>query len=103
MAPRINQPLSIRTLSKAMRKMKLSDNCVVMVKRGSDLATSERLKTLENTIALAQTVNVVIVVVDDFGDLKAIDKETMGANGWYYIDSIRRKLFKNKDTLTSDA
>lgn len=101
MAPGVNPPLSVRTLGKAMRKMKLSDNCVMMIKSGTDLARMDNLKELENAIALAGIANVVFVIVDDFTDLKVLDKETMSNAGWYYIDSIRKKLFGRKDDTQS--
>ncbi len=89
---------SLRQAGKLVRKMKIKDRDVVLLKpplhqfKGGIIEALRRRK---------HTAGTMVVLVDDFDDMKALDEATMNEHGWYHLDHLKR-LLKRKD-LKKDA
>lgn len=66
-----------------VRVAQVLDGDVLAIKHGSRLATRDSIKALSRAFASTKRSRVIIVVVDDFDELSALDEEEMNKNGWF--------------------
>lgn len=79
-------------LGKIVRKMHLSDNCVLVIKSGTELAKMQSLEELQQILAQTELKNIIVVVADDFDDLAVLQEVEMNKRGWYHMRTLRRVI-----------
>lgn len=82
--------VSLKTLRTFVRKIRLSPNCVLAIKEGSELAKTDTLEVLSDLIQQEYQGAVIVVVVDDFDSIETISEENMNSLGWFKIESLKR-------------
>jgi len=85
--------VGLSTLKSFVKKLRIPDNSIVLVKQGSPIDNHDDLKLLAETIHRAGVDGVVVISVADFNDLKVLDSIDMQKYGWYRKEDIG-KLFK---------
>lgn len=81
--------MSLRTLNKYVKKMRLTDGCIVMIRKDSDLA--KEVDDLSRILGQTKLRDIVIVIVDDFDEISIRDSKQMNDLGWYKLPSMRSK------------
>jgi hypothetical protein len=75
-------------VAKFIQKFKVSDGDVLLIKEGSPIAAN--LEEIVQVVHDSGRQNVVVLVVDDFGSVKALDEKTMNAEGWFRVEALRK-------------
>ena len=83
-------PLSIRQAAKLMKKFKIADGDVVLVKSNSDLSNDENMRALAGGIKIMGHTHTIILIVDEFDDIKSVPEENMNRYGWFRINTLRK-------------
>ena len=87
--------------AKLVRKLKLSDNCVLLIKNSDALATAE-IEDIGNAIK-ALHINAVIMVVDDLDNIRALPQVEMQRYGWYRVEYLMNKVLRKKEEKKDDS
>lgn len=75
---------SVRELiRRVMRIITVRDGDVLALRAGSPLANMDNVKKLSRAFASTGRRNVIVIVVEDFGDLTVLDEARMNELGWY--------------------
>lgn len=83
--------ISIKTLAKFVRKMRISNGDIIAIKSGTVLANKRTVDELSEAIgALNGKGKCVLIVVDDFDDLRVLDEKAMNERGWFYVDTLQK-------------
>lgn len=80
--------MNTREAAKFVRKFRIDDNCILVVKDGSII--SEQRERVGKAIEKAGIKNVILLVVDDMDDVKVFNKLEMNRLGWFRLDEVRR-------------
>jgi len=81
--------LSVRQMSRLLKKISLHDSDVVLVKQ-SKFNEDEVLEVLKKGVERLNLGTVYVVMVQDFEDLKVLNKQEMASHGWYHINEINK-------------
>lgn len=86
--------ISTKTLKSYIHKLRVDENCIILIKANTPLASDENIQKL---VAAGRTMNikgaVMVAVVDDFDEIQTLNKMEMQKYGWYRREDIA-KLFK---------
>ena len=80
---------SLKQAGKLVRKMRINDGDVILLKppmhpfKGGIIEALRRRK---------HTTGTMVVLVEDFDDMKALNEQSMNKLGWYHLDHLRRLL-----------
>lgn len=67
-----------------VRKMRISANTILLVKKDSEIATRMTIDNIGRAIETAKISGVIILVVDDVDrDIAALDKDVLNKHGWF--------------------
>ncbi len=77
-----HQPISVRHLKACMKRLHVTDNDVLAIKKDSVLATEEGIESLRRALA-SMGINVLTVIVEDFSEIATLNETTMRKHGWY--------------------
>lgn len=102
MADKTAPPLSLRKLGRIARKLHLSDNCLLLVKAGSELARQDNINDLSTVVERTNLKNVIVIVVDDFDDLLTLDEKKMSSKGWFHINTLSKIIKVPQDKQDAD-
>lgn len=88
--------ISGKDISRIIRKMRIKQGDVVVVKGGTALANwiFSNMREVEYTFRKNNLTNVLIVAADDPNDLTALDEKQMAEQGWYKGTSISSLVLK---------
>lgn len=87
-----------------VRKMRLSPNTILLVKKGTEIANHLVIENLGKAIEEAKISGVIILVVDDVnGDIAALDKSVLNKNGWYRSDDFAAVMRSIRNDKTKPA
>jgi len=79
-------------IAKILRKIKLSDNMIVVFKEGTELALDvEKVASAIETMPLE---GIVLLVARDLDDIMALSEYELNALGWYRGPVIKERLKK---------
>ena len=96
-------PVSIKTLGKLMRKMRIRSKDIVLIKSGSDLANQDVIREFEKACKETGITDIIFVVVDDFDDLSSIDAGIMSRHGWFHVSTLGKMLHVPESEAKSDT
>lgn len=81
--------LSVRQMARLLKKISLRDNDVILV-RSDKFDPQEILEALKKGIERINLTRVIVVMVEDFGDIESLNKQQMNSHGWYHVSQINR-------------
>lgn len=90
----MGEQVSLKTLKTLVRKMRLENRSVLLIKAGSALDDPDVLNQLSHVIAGTNLKDIVIVTTGDFEDVKSLPEEMMNKVGWYRVESLRSKVLR---------
>lgn len=85
-------------LGSIVNHLRLDNYSLILVKRDSEIAKDRQtFEEFGKAIERTGLTGIVCIMVDDlYGDLKAINEQTMNDLGWYKIDHLVRLMNKHK-------
>lgn len=95
------EEISNRKIMKAMSKIKLDHNSLLMIKKGSELAKNIDIKQLTTVIKQMGLVNIGILIVDNFADIGKIPQHKLNKLGYFQIGDVGKKIMQMKG-MTED-
>ena len=92
--------IGVRRAGKIIRKLRLHNNDVILLKKGTVLATKDNMNALAQAIGESELSGIIVVVVDDFTDLSVLNEANMQEHGWFKFDSasaaIMNRILKER-------
>lgn len=95
--------LSLKLLRNFVRKLRLRDGDVVLIRSESPLSRIDALNTLDDAVRSANIHDVIFIVVDDFDAVETIDEAKMMELGWVRTKRIDKLLGVNKVVQQDDS
>lgn len=92
-----NNATSMRYIGKFVRKLKLFDGCVLVIKNGTPLTESENIDALGKMIEETSVKDVLILVVDELDQIAVLSENQMNTLGWYRVETLRGKILRRND------
>lgn len=89
--------LSLRYMGNKFRKFGLKSNTLILVKSGTALTVDGNLERMIDVLGKTGLDNIVVIVVDDLDDVKAIPEEVMNKHGWYRAEGLRNLVLRKKE------
>ena len=86
--------LSVRQAAKVMRKFRIEDGDVILVKNDTDLANEENMNALISGLKIIGHSHTIILVVDEFDNIKTVDETHMNEFGWYRIETLKNRIIR---------
>lgn len=87
-------PLSMRQMNKVIRKLRLQDDDVILIKEGTEMAKKNNMDALATAIGKSGIEGVIVIVVQSIDDIQSLGANEMQRYGWY--------KFKNAAELIMD-
>ncbi len=81
--------LSRRQLSRLLKRISLKDNDIILVRR-SKFAEDDVMEMLKMGVEQLGFNYIFVIFVEDFDDIKVLNKQDMNARGWYHVDQINK-------------
>jgi hypothetical protein len=86
---RNQQFLSVRQMSRLLKRIELHENDVLLVKE-SKFKTEDVLEALRRGVEQLGIGTVYVIVVKDFEDIRSFNQQEMNAHGWYHVSQINK-------------
>lgn len=92
---KVNKPnnastqLSVRQMSRLLKKISLHEGDILLIREGK-FSQEELLMQIKRGVEHLNLKRVLAVVVDEFEDIKSLNRQEMNKNGWYHIDQINK-------------
>ena len=83
------QTLSVRQMSRLLKRIELHDNDVLLVKE-SKFQTEEVLEAIRRGVERLGLETVYVMVVKDFEDIRSFNRQEMNTHGWYHVSQINK-------------
>lgn len=97
-----NQPVSLRALGRLVKKLRIHDGDVILIREGSDLAKTQTIDEFLKTCSKQGLKRVMCVVVSDFDDLKIVDESAMNKHGWFKVNALSSMIHATKEGDDAD-
>src|SRR4030066_1555379 len=82
--------ISRRQLAKMLTKFRVNNGDVLAIQTGSISAKVEIVKAITEALGRIGRKDVIVVVVDDFSEMKVLNETEMNKQGWYRIKTLRK-------------
>lgn len=87
----------VRQINKIVKRLRLSENCVICVKSGTPLAKQDAIDGISKAISENVKVKgIVLIVVDDLDDLSVLNQDEMNEHGWYSTTQLGNFILRGK-------
>ena len=94
------ETVSIKKAGKIIKKLRLHDNDVLVIKGGTVMAQKGNMDALATAVGQTGVRGVIVVVADDLDDIIQLPEDAMREHGWYKFDSaaaaIMERIVKDK-------
>ncbi len=91
-----SEGISNRKLLKGMSKIKLEDKCLLVIRKGTELAKRTTIKQLMETVKAIGVKDVGILIAESTADIGKIPEHKLNAAGFYHIGTVAKKLLDMK-------
>lgn len=91
-------------LGKMAHKLRLSSDSMILLRQGTAVADPKTINELVATIEKTDLSNIILLVVDDFDDIRIMDERQMNAHGWFRVDTLRHitKIEPKEEVLVEE-
>jgi hypothetical protein len=87
-------------MNKVISRLHLSDNDVILVKKGTEMAQENNLDALAQAVGDTGVRGIIVIVVDSLNDIRSISADNMSEHGWYKFEDaaalIMERLYKKE-------
>lgn len=90
---------SVRSFIKALKKLNVRDGDCLLLKSSTALAKKEVIDDMLAKLSALGYAHLVVIVVDDFDDLKDANELEMNKNGWFRVDALRKIVHRAPDRV----
>jgi hypothetical protein len=95
--------ISNKDLNKIVRKLRVTNNSVLMVRESSALATKDTISDMAKMFEQIGLKNVVVVVVDEFNHLETVSETEMNKLGWFKIEALRKIVNRKSEEVPQEG
>jgi hypothetical protein len=89
--------MNVKELKQFIKKFRIDNDTVILVKQGSALADKMTLESFEQVVKQMGLKNVLVIVVDDLDDAQVFNKLDMNRLGWYRLHDVRRLVSPKRE------
>ena len=75
--------LSVRQTNKVIRRLRLEDHDVILIKSGTEMAKNNNMDALAEAVGKTGVEGIIVVVVDSLNDVSTLNTNAMQKHGWY--------------------
>jgi len=93
--------LSLRRAGKFLKKCKLGDGDMLLIKSDSELAKEQNLRVLFEAIERIGKL-CMLIVVDDFDDVRTMNETDMNKLGWFRLKHVVKNFGVQNDPKNND-
>ena len=84
--------LSGKKVARYLRKLKIRDDSILLIKSHSPLADSGNMDALVRGLKTLGLRRVIVVIVEDINAIKAVSEADMNNAGWYHVKTLKGML-----------
>jgi len=84
-----NTYLSVRQMARLLKKISLHEDDILLIRKDK-FGQEELLMQIKRGVEHLNLKRVLAIVVDEFEDIKSLNRQEMNKNGWYHIDQINK-------------
>lgn len=88
--------MSGKKVARYLRKLKIQDDSILLIKSHSPLADNENMEALVQGLKVLGLTRVVVGMVDDINAIRVVSETDMNNAGWYHIKTLKGMLSKAK-------
>lgn len=86
------QRISNRQIIKALQKIKLEDNSLLVIRKGTDFSENMDIQRLSDMIVTMGLKNIAIIIADSTADIGKIPEHRLNEAGWYKLSKVAKFL-----------
>ena len=90
----MDNTLSGKKVARYLRKLKIQDDSIRLIKSHSPLADKENMAALVEGLKTLGLKRVIVVMVDDINSIRVVSETDMNNAGWYHIKTLKGMLSK---------
>ena len=94
--------LSGKKVARYLRKLKIQDDSILLIKGHSPLADKGNMEALVEGLKVLGLKRVIVVMVDDINSIRVVSETDMNNAGWYHIKTLKGMLGKAKAMEETD-
>lgn len=76
-------------LGKMAHKLRLCSDSIILLKRGTEIAQKDVIDSLVDSIQKTNLSNIILIVVEDFDDIRIMDEKQMNVRGWFKLETLQ--------------
>lgn len=92
MQPEPNNNISVRQMSKILRKLSIHDGDILALKYQTPTANQDAIEAITHALERMELFNVLVVVVNDFNDLSVLNETEMQKRGWFKLKTLTKMM-----------
>jgi len=94
--------ISNKQIIRGMSKIKLEDNCLLIIRKGSVLAENTDFEQLKTVVTQMGLKNVAIIISDSTADIGKIPERWLNKEGWYQLGEVAKMFQEYKEKHERD-
>lgn len=79
-------------LGKMAHKLRLCSDSIILLKRGTEIAQKDTIDSLVDSIQHTNLSNIILIVVEDFDDIRIMDEKQMNVRGWFRLETLQNMV-----------
>lgn len=102
----VTHGLSVRQMNKVVRRLRLKDNDVILVKEETEMAKKPNMDSLATAVGNTGVRGIIVIVVQSLNDISSLSTEQMQQHGWYKFEDaaalIMDRYYKDEERTTTE-
>jgi len=94
-----NSSVSVRQMSRILRKMHINNGDILAIKYQTENANKDAIDAITEALGKIGLEKCLVIVVNDFDDLTALNETDMGRLGWYKFKTLSRVMKLPEETV----
>jgi hypothetical protein len=81
--------ISVRQMARLLKKFSVKSGDILAIKHLSENANKEAIEKILRALE-QNSINALVIVVNDFDDMKVLNDTEMNKRGWFRLDSLKK-------------
>lgn len=94
-----NSGASVRQIARLLKKIHIEDGDIIALRHRSANANIQTIESLTVALDRIGLSRVLVVVVDDFDDMRALDEREMNKRGWFRLDKLIKPKHREENKI----
>ena len=96
-----NIPITPKLAHKMLRQLRIRNGDVILIKQSTELAIKGNMDVLAEALGKMGHTTTIMIVVEDFDNIKVIDELGMNKRGWFKARHLSKLIKTNNDDTKS--